>query len=108
MAAKAKFTFKLHKKETGLAGVGHCHQGAHIKLNKKIVGDISAPSWRQTQFKAGLMVKKSPEELAESPNCDWKWIFFNKKTDTLEEMKDWLNSNIELFQGKYTFQESDE
>lgn len=105
MATKPKFTFKLEPKITGLASVGHCFQNSAIKFDKKVVGLISAPNWRRQGYTAAFTVKKTAEEFAESPNCEWKWIFFKKKTDTLEEIKEWLNASIETILAKYTLHE---
>jgi len=105
MATKPKFTFKLEPKTTGLASVGHCYQNAAIKFDKKVVGLISAPNWRKQGYTAAFTVKKTAEELAEYPNCEWKWIHFKKTTDTLEEIKEWLNASIETILAKYVLHE---
>lgn len=92
MAKQARFTFKLHPKMTGLAAVGNSRQDCDVKLNKLTVGRIDAPNWqtKDNKYKVCFSVKQTP--TADNPNLDWKWIFLAKRTDTIEEMKEWLNT----------------
>ena len=68
---KYKLTFKRHKQETGLAGVGHPHRGSDIKINGHVVGMIAAPNWRSTDdwFRIRLTVLGG-----DNPHCVWRWI----------------------------------
>jgi hypothetical protein len=89
-----KFTFKREKKETGLNGVGYPYQSSDIKLDGKIVGSISAPSW---QTKDGLWrvmftVKK---EATTSEPCAWRWITLKFRGKDDEECRKFILDNAE-------------
>ena len=68
-----KFTFKKHKRETGLRAVGYPYQSSDIKLDGKVVGTITAPSWQVTDglWRIRLTVKRVPTPDA---LCEWEWI----------------------------------
>ena len=40
-----RITFKRHRRETGLAGIGHPHPNVDIKVDGKVVGQIAGPCW---------------------------------------------------------------
>lgn len=88
------FTFKNHKKETGLASVGNPWPDVDIKYKKEVVGLISAPNYRQKKWKSAFTVKTE---------SDWGWIFLTHETDTLDEMKQYLKDKFEALTKKYTF-----
>lgn len=94
---KIKFTFKLHPKETGLSAVGNTRQSADIKLNKQIVGTIHAPTWmtKDNKYSVSFAVK------SEDKNCGWSWVRLKQRTDTIEEMKAWLNQYATAIVEKY-------
>lgn len=96
---KIKFTFKLHPKATGLSAVGNSYQSADIKLNKQIIGTIHAPSWmtKDNKYSVSFAVKN------EESSCGWKWVKLKQRTDTIEQMKEWLNSCAPLIAEKYEF-----
>lgn len=84
-----KFTFKLDKKETGLAAVGNSLQSADVKLKKKVCGRIQAPNWRSNVYRCSFVVK------TEESSCGWKWVTLKKTTESMNEMKQWLKDNTE-------------
>ncbi len=95
------FTFKNHKKETGLSSVGHPWPDVDVKFKKQVVGLISAPSYNQRKWKVGFTVKSDSD-------LGWVWIFLTHETETLDEMKSFLNSKFESLSNKYTFHVNEE
>lgn len=91
MSKKVKFTFKFHAKATGLAAVGNSARGADIRLNGKKIGLIFAPNWmtKDNKYSASVAVKGVDPK---NPNISWVWKKLDKRFDTIEEMKEWLNS----------------
>jgi hypothetical protein len=63
----------------------------HIKLNKKDVGYISD----EKPYKIRLQVIKENINENGNPNCVWKWATLKKQSETLQEAKDFLNTNFE-------------
>lgn len=104
MTKKINFTFKLHPKENGLGGVGHPNQSCDVKLNKKIVGLIHAPSWMSTtqEYSVSFTVKQNDPNIT---NCEWKWVKLKHKTATLDEMKEWLKANVDEITSKLELHE---
>lgn len=96
---KTKFTFKLHPKSTGLSAVGNTRQGADVKLNKQVIGTIHAPNWqtKDNKYSVSFAVK------SEDKNCGWSWVRLKQRTDTIEQMKEWLNEFAGLIVEKYEF-----
>lgn len=96
---KIKFTFKFHPKATGLSSVGCSQQSADIKLNKQIVGVIHAPDWttKDNKYSVSFAVKN------EEKSCGWSFVRLKQRTDTIEQMKEWLNSCAPLIVEKYEF-----
>jgi hypothetical protein len=47
------------------------------------------------------MVIKSDINEDGNPNCKWKWIKLGKKSESLQEAKEFLNENIETIMAKY-------
>ena len=84
-----KFTFKKEAPTTGLAGVGNPYPDTAIKLKKKVVGQIIAPTWQTTDHKwrVGFMV--------EAETGRWDWRFLKQRFDTEPEVRIWLNERIE-------------
>jgi len=90
-----KFTFKTVK-PTGRYK-SFFQPNIIIKLDKKEVGCI----FFEKAFKIRLMVFKKDIMEDGNPNCPWMWITLRKKSETLQEAKDFLNSNIVQILGKY-------
>jgi hypothetical protein len=88
-----KFTFKTTKPTGRYASFDHPYH--QIKLKKISCGSIDP----DIPFTIRLQVMKS--EPDENPNCPWKWIVFQKKSETLQEAKDFLNAHIKEIQSKY-------
>jgi hypothetical protein len=89
-----KFTFKRHKKETGLRGVGYPNQSSDIKLDGKIVGTIAAPNWQTTDnlWCVRLTIKK--DATSEEP-CAWKWITLKFRGKDEAECQKFILDNSE-------------
>ncbi len=68
-----------------------------IKLNKVVVGSIDS----EIPFKIRLMVIKKDILEDGNPNCNWKWITFKRKSESLEEAKEFLKTNYELITKNY-------
>ena len=92
--AKAKFTFKKQKKETGLAAVGNPHPDTTIKHNKEGVGHISAPAWntKDNKWRIRLMVE---QEAKEDDPCNWKWVTLKATFDTEPEARAFIQKHAE-------------
>ena len=89
--AKPRFTFKKEPHETGLRAVGHPQQSDRIKLNKKEVGQISAPNWQKRGWTIGFMIMGS----AGNPNCDWHWKFLPERFSEEQKARDWIQEHAE-------------
>ncbi len=99
-----KFTFKREPRITGLAGVGYPHRDVQIKLNKKVVGQICAPSWRTKDnlYCVRFTVKN---ETREEP---WRWVALKRRFENEEDVRAWLNENVEKLQKQITFYSVDD
>lgn len=95
MKKKQKFTFKTER-PTG-AFNSFFPKKNEIKLNRKVCGLIEDDIPHQIR----LMVIKSDINEDGNPNCKWKWIKLGKKSESLQEAKDFLNENIETIMAKY-------
>ena len=71
-----KFTFKNHKKPTGLAAIG-AKKHIDIKLKGKIVGAIAEEAY--DRWRIGFIVERDPSEITKDSRCPWKWIFIKKR-----------------------------
>ena len=92
-----KFTFKNQPKETGLASVGNPNPQTDVKFEKKLCGLISPPNW---QSKGRLYTIMLSIKNVDS-STGWSWITFKKRTETLQEAKEWLNTNCDAILIKY-------
>lgn len=72
-----------------------------IKLKGEIVGQISEKLGFPTIFSVGFKVDKADINEDGNPNVSWKWIYLKKKTTSLQEMKDFLNDNIEKITSQF-------
>lgn len=93
-----KFTFKTTKP----TGKYRCfHKPYHdIKIKGQTIGNIDHET-----FKIRLMVIKSDINEDGNPNCTWKWITLSKKSNSIQEAKDFLNEDfvIKTIFEKYKF-----
>lgn len=89
-----KFTFKTEK-PTGRFKI-FSSTSHFIKLKKKEVGHIVNKSWE-----IRLAVVKDDINEDGNPNCKWRWVTLEKKSTTLQEAKDWLNTNFIFINEKY-------
>ena len=90
-----KFTFKTEK-PTGRYKSFES-ESHYIKLKRKTVGSIDSED-----FKIRLSVIKEGLKITDNnPNCDWKWVTLKKENKSLQEAKDFLNTNNILIQQTY-------
>lgn len=97
---KTKFTFKTGK-PTGRYR-SFFTTNTDIKIKGKIVGLILGEN-----FTIGFM--KIKEDIMEdgNKNCPWKWVYLKKKSSSLEEAKEWLNSVSDNIVAKYNLYYAD-
>ncbi len=70
-----------------------------IKVNGVEVGVIC-----DGVFTIRLMVMKTQEELDSNPkssNCKWRWVTLAKKSESLQEAKDFVKNNISAITNKF-------
>lgn len=79
-------TYKKQKRETGLSAVGNPYPNTAIKLDSKMVGEISAPNWRSdgSTWRIRLMVVDG---------TSWKWIQLKARPNTEEEARAFVTAN---------------
>jgi len=90
-----KFTFKKTNPTGSYASFFDPHYD--IKLKKHIVGMIDP----KKPHKIRLMVIKDDINEDGNPNCSWKWIKLKKDFNSIDEVKIFLNENIELILKKF-------
>lgn len=78
---KCSVTFKKQPSSTGLASVGQPYQSVDIKINKQIIGYISAPDWRNTNNIWNI-------HLAINTENSWSWMRLKKYAKTEQEARD--------------------
>ena len=100
---KLNISFKKDKPETGLAGVGYPYEGSVIKLNKKVMGYITAPNWQRNGWSIGIQIIKDEKYTDNNPNCEWKWIYFKQRFDTEAEAKRYIKDHISDWNERFTF-----
>lgn len=67
-----------------------------IKIKGQCVGEILDQEW-----KIRIMVIKEDINENGNPNCYWKWITLSKKSESLQEAKQFLLENWSLIENKY-------
>lgn len=89
-----KFTFKKHKRETGLRVVGYPYPSSDIKLDGKVVGTLTPPTWqtRDGLWRIRLMRKATP--TPERPS-EWEWVTLKFKSQDEEECRKYILDNSE-------------
>jgi hypothetical protein len=102
--AKAKFTFKKQRKETGLASVGSPDPDTTIKHNKQGVGYISAPAWntKDNKWRIRLMVEQTNDP------CNWRWVTLKAMFDSEPEARVFLQEYAEAILEKGLYHNADE
>jgi len=97
-----KLTFRKDKKPTGLSSIGYPYPATYIKIDNKIIGWISPPTWQTKDvWKIIFSVKKS--EPDDNPNCDWKNITLLPEFTSEPGARDFIKQNIEKITEKYVF-----
>lgn len=97
----SKFTFKTER-STGRYRSFY-PDNHYIKLKRKMIGSID----HEPPFSIRLMVYKDNIMEDENPNCDWKWIRLKKESESLQEAKDFLNTNADRILQKFRIRQSD-
>jgi len=97
------FTFKKQEKATGLMAVGEPYPNVDIKLNKKICGYISAPTWNSQSNKWLIRFSVIKKDIMEdgNSNCSWRWITLKKQSETEQEARDFLKIYADKIIEKY-------
>ena len=95
-----KFTFKTTKATGPYCSFYSDHHD--IKLKRQKVGLIDEENRLDSgSFTIRLMVEKDDIMEDGNPNCSWKWIQLKKKSDSLQEAKDFLNEGIDEIMSRY-------
>jgi hypothetical protein len=89
-----KLSFKKQPGAKGLSSVGNPHQDVTILLDKKQIGVIYGPTWRDkdSKWSIQLMVKHANS---------WKNILLKAKFDTEEHARQFMINNIGRILQKY-------
>ena len=97
-----KFTFKTIKPKGPFSSF-HSSQNL-IKFEKAQVGLITD----KFPHKIRLMVFKKDINEDSNPNCEWKWIEFKRKFDSVYDAKVWINKSeiIEQIHKKHNLHKS--
>ena len=98
-----RITFKKEKKPTGLYSVGHPNADTIIKIDGKMAGRITSPTWESETHQWGLMFSVMKNEPDDNPNCNWKNIILKSRFDTEESARDMVPGIVEQLSKKYTF-----
>lgn len=88
-----KFTFRTVK-PTGKWRSFYPNQH-FIKIKKDEVGQIvenNRGAYRNDKVKIMFQVIKSDINEDGNPNCSWKWATLAREFDSVDEAKEWLNS----------------
>lgn len=99
----AKFTFKRHKLEAGLASVGRPYPYVDIKLSGKIVGGIQPPTrFGADTFRVMFMI------VSEKEKCGWAWAILKAHFESEQEAREFVSTNSERIQARYRLRASEE
>lgn len=99
---KLKLTYK-NNNPTGRYSSFHS-KSIHVKLNGKEFAIISEKSVldNSDRLKWGIQICIFDTDKV-NPNCKWKWVFMKFRSDNSEDIKNWLETNIETLYKKYEF-----
>lgn len=91
----AKFTFKKHPRETGLASVAHPYPCVDVKMNGKVVGLITPPSaFGGDTWRVRFMI------VAETERCGWAWATLKAHYASEQEARDYIMTHGARIQEK--------
>jgi len=95
---KGKFTFKTEHPTGSYRSFSN--SAYYIKIKRKQVGQIydkPSTAWaRESQgdkVRIGFMVFKEDINEDGNKNCSWKWVQLKRTFESVEEAKEWLNSD---------------
>lgn len=92
------FTFKNVPPSRGLSAIGEADQ-AEVKVRKINCGTISNGGYRSACRDGKYFV--SLQIVDETKKCGFRWVTLTKRTDSKNEMKEWLKKNYEAIAAKY-------
>lgn len=94
MEVKNKFTFKTEKPTGKFRSFSNSQH--YIKIKKNIIGKINENvrgTFANGKITIGFMVIKDGIIIKDNNNnCSWKWVFLKREFQSVQEAKDWLNS----------------
>lgn len=73
-------TFKRGKLGNARERVGHPHPSVDIKLDGRVIGYISPPTWQTKDHKWGLRFAVKATPTADNP-ADWRWFVVKDRFD---------------------------
>ena len=77
-----KISFK--KDPTGWSST----ESVTVKESGIPIGALTSPVYKD-KWKLSLQIQKNGKDVIDSnPNCSWKWVFFKKEWDSLENAKE--------------------
>lgn len=90
-----KFTFKTEKPIGPYSVFYPKHH--YVKLKKQKIGFISDIN----PYRISLKVIKADIMEDKNSNCSWKWITLKKESKSINEAKEFLNTNFDSLTKKY-------
>jgi hypothetical protein len=102
-----KFTFKKEPQQTGLSGVGFPHPNTVIKLDRKMVGEITAPNYTTPDNLWRISFRVDKPVTREEP-ADFKWMTLKAKFEDETEARLWLNENFQEILNKHKLKPDNE
>jgi hypothetical protein len=107
MGRGMRFTFKKNQSTGRYASFDD--PSYDIKFNKKRVGNISLEkSHTIGPYRVMLMINKKDINEDGNPNCEWRWITFSKRFETIEDAKKWLNDRVDIITSTHNLHFGDE
>ncbi len=89
-----KFTFKKEPRETGLRSFGHPYPNTIIKLNKKKVGTIRAPSYMTKDGKWVIAFTHSVTPTEKYP-CPFTWYEVSERFESETDAREYIKKNAQ-------------
>ena len=87
-----KITFKKQPRATGLSAVGRPYPNVDVKVDKKEVGYILAPTFSSVDGKLGIQIAV---EVRKHENCSWSWTMCQQRFDNEEKAREGAKLFIE-------------
>ena len=88
-----KLSFRKDKQPTGLWSVGHPNPITDIKINQRVVGYISPPTWdKNEKWTIHFSVKRTPTEDKPAP---FKWVRLIGDHETEPEAREFVKEKFQ-------------